>query len=345
MGKKILIFDMDGVLLRPLGYHRALKETVRLGGQEMGYEDVTLSDAEIAQFEGVGISSEWHSSAACMALLAINGGISLPPLFDSLKREPAHNHARHRLERAIQHMAKDEGVDPAQAISIIRDSNSIDQSPTLNLFQEMILGSDDYKRIYGKKGSLDVESYLLQYDQPLLGTDVRNRLLAWLKDPEHGGVVMTNRPSRGMPDANYGLQLIGLEGFPLVGYGEIEWLAGELGVNTTTLAKPSPVHALAASLTAFSTDFDLSLRDAYASTNGRGAEEISCLEGSEIWVFEDTLAGLISMAEMERLLEGQGVSVGLKKIGIATTPHKSEHLQAQGARIYERIDLALEEII
>ena len=345
MGKKIIVFDMDGVLLRPLGYHRALKETVRLGAQALGFEGITLSDAEIAQFEGLGISSEWHSSAACMALLAINGEFSLGPLFGFLKREPAQNHARFRLEKAIQYIAQGAGVDPAQGISLIRNSQSPEQSLTLNLFQEMILGSDDFKRIYGKKGRLNVESYLLQFDQPLLGPDVSNRLLTWLKDPEHGSVVMTNRPSRGMPDAKYGLQLVGLKGFPLVGYGEIEWLAGELGVNTTTLAKPSPIHALAASLTAFSTDVDLSLRDAYASTNGEGAEEISCLEGSEIWVFEDTPAGLISMGEMERLLEGRGVSVGLNKIGIATTPHKSEYLKAQGARIFKRVDIALGEII
>jgi len=344
MSKKILIFDMDGVLLKPLGYHQALKDTVRLGAQEMGYEGVTISDVEIAQFEGLGISSEWHSSAACMALLKNNGEISLPPLFDSLKREPAQNHARFRLERALQCIAQNLGADPAQAISIIRNSNSIDQSPTLNLFQEMILGSADFKRIYGKKGILDVESYLLQFDQPLLGTNVRDQLLAWLEEPEHGSVVMTNRPSRGMPDANYGLQLIGLEGFPLVGYGEIEWLADQVDRHTTILAKPSPVHALAASLTAFGRDLDKSLLDAYASTIGGGTKKISCLEGSEIWVFEDTPAGLISVGEMEMQLRAKGISVEVNKTGIASTPHKGEYLRVQGARVFEQIDLILEEI-
>ncbi|MBC8334787.1 MAG: hypothetical protein ISR59_03010 [Anaerolineales bacterium] len=344
MSKKILIFDMDGVLLKPIGYHRALKETVRLGAQALGYEGITLSDAEIAQFEGLGISSEWHSSAACMALLALIGEISLPPLFDSLKREPAQDHARLRLERAIQHLVNKTGADPAHAISIIRNSQSIDHSPTLNLFQEMILGSNDFKRIYGKNGNLDVESFLFQFDQPLLGADVRNRLLAWLKDPENGGVVMTNRPSRGMPDAHYGLQLVGLEGFPLVGYGEIEWLAEEVGENTTSLAKPSPVHALAASHMSFGRDMDTSMLDAYAALNGGGADVIGYLEGSEIWVFEDTPAGLISVGEMEKVLYGRGISVHVNKIGIARTPHKGEYLQAQGARIFEGVDLALDEI-
>jgi len=40
----ILLFDMDGVLLKPLGYHRALKETVRLAGISSGYGEVLLAD-------------------------------------------------------------------------------------------------------------------------------------------------------------------------------------------------------------------------------------------------------------------------------------------------------------
>jgi len=345
MSKKILIFDMDGVLLRPLGYHRALKETVRLGAEALGFEGITISDAEIAEFEGLGISSEWHSSAACLAILRLSGGLDLSALFASLQQEPIQNQALLRLERVIQRLSREAGVDPAPVIALIRNSQSIAQSHSLNLFQEMILGSDEFKRIYGKEGSLDVESYLLQYDQPLLGAEMRNRLLVWLDDPEHGGAVMTNRPSREMPDANYGLQLIGLEGLPSVGYGEIEWLAGEVGVNTTALAKPSPAHALAASLSAFSRDMELNLRNASASFNGGGTEAYAYLEGSEVTVFEDTPAGLISVDGLEKLLHGQGISVAVNKIGIASTPHKGEYLQAQGARVYARVDAALDQIL
>ena len=45
---KILLFDMDGVLLEPNGYHLALKETVRLVSRSMGFEDFLLSDQDIA---------------------------------------------------------------------------------------------------------------------------------------------------------------------------------------------------------------------------------------------------------------------------------------------------------
>jgi len=67
----ILIFDMDGVLVKPEGYHRALQETVRLAGISTQYGEVQLTDNQIAQFEALGISSEWHSSALCMAVMVV----------------------------------------------------------------------------------------------------------------------------------------------------------------------------------------------------------------------------------------------------------------------------------
>ncbi|UCD42996.1 MAG: hypothetical protein JSV69_05180, partial [Chloroflexota bacterium] len=65
----ILLFDMDGVLIKPLAYHRALQETVRLAGIATGFGEVLLSEDQIADFEAIGISSEWHSSALCMAVM------------------------------------------------------------------------------------------------------------------------------------------------------------------------------------------------------------------------------------------------------------------------------------
>ncbi len=101
MSKKIIIFDVDGVLIESHGYHKAFKDTVRVGAKELGF-DVHLSDEDIAQFEGMGISSEWHSSAACMAVLLINGKFDLSPLFASIKREQAKIPVRIRLENAVR---------------------------------------------------------------------------------------------------------------------------------------------------------------------------------------------------------------------------------------------------
>ena len=66
---KILLFDMDGVLLESLGYHLALQETVRYMAKSLGFEDRTLSPDDIAIFESGGINKEWDEAAICTALL------------------------------------------------------------------------------------------------------------------------------------------------------------------------------------------------------------------------------------------------------------------------------------
>ncbi len=154
-------------------------------------------------------------------------------------------------------------------------------------------------------------------------------------------VVMTNRPSGRMPDAEYGLRLVGLEGVPLVGYGEIEWLAEQMGEEADTLSKPSPIHALAAVFAALSKELNGSLLDAYAVANGKSSEIITLLDESQIWVFEDTPAGIVSVDQVGKILHGQGINVDLNKIGIASTPLKEEYLKAQGVQVYEKIDMVL----
>jgi len=331
--KKTLIFDMDGVLLAPRGYHLALQETVRLGAEELGYPNTTLTDEHIAQFEGLGISSEWHSSAASLAVLAFGGELSLGDLFALLKREPVQIPARIRLERAIQKITGD--------VDRIRESESI-QSPSTRIFQELILGSADFERIYGEKSSLDVESYLLQFDKPLLRANARKRLLAWLEHPEHGCVVMTNRPSSEMPDADYGLRLVGLDRLPLVGYNDMVWLVQQVGGETSDFSKPAPAHALAAALASTGLGLQESLLGAYGLLNGASVDG---LDVGEIVVFEDTPGGLISVGVMGEILRAKGLPVQVKKIGIAPSAVKGEYLRAQGADVFENVNDALEQIL
>ena len=85
----LLLFDMDGVLLQPRGYHLALQRTVDIISRMMGFGEYLLSDEAIAQFEALGISSEWHSSALCTALwmtaIAKETGVSRTTVADVLK--------------------------------------------------------------------------------------------------------------------------------------------------------------------------------------------------------------------------------------------------------------------
>ena len=344
MNKKILIFDVDGVLIESHGYHRAFKDTVRVGAKKLGY-DVQLSDEDIARFEGLGISSEWHSSAACMAVLLINGTFDLEPLYELIKEEPAKIPVRIRLEKAVEKMAKNAGVDATRPVEIIRNSETVHFFP-FDIFQEMILGSAGFEEIYGFKGTLDVESYLYKFDKPLLGTNLRNRLFSWRKDLRHGCAIMTNRPTRKMPDAKYAQKLTGLEEIPVAGYGEMAWLAQKFGGIAAEYSKPSPIHALSAVLASFGKKLDEALLEAHAAVSkGIFSEAVLQLDSYEFTVFEDTPAGMMSLSAMGALLREQGLDVKIKKIGITNSPLKAGYLRAQGAEIFENINVALNKLL
>ncbi|MCP4140105.1 MAG: hypothetical protein GY755_07415 [Chloroflexi bacterium] len=343
MSKKIIIFDVDGVLVEAHGYHQAFKDTVQIGAKKLGY-DVALSDENVAQFEGLGISSEWHSSAACMAVLAISGKFDLGPLFASIANEQAKIPVRIRLEKVIHQMALDAGVDPAHPVSFIQNSEKINSFP-FDIFQEMILGSAEFEEIYGIKSSLDVESYLSKFDLPQIGTDSKNQLFDWLQHPEHGCAIMTNRPSRKMPDAKYAQNLVALEDIPVAGYGEMEWLAEKFGGEAANYSKPSPIHALSAALASFDKNSDACLLEARAATKGELSKDIALLDGYEFTVFEDTPAGVISVGAMGELLRAQGLDVKVNKIGITNSSLKGEYLRAQGAEVFANVNIALEGVL
>ncbi len=339
MSKEILIFDVDGVLIESHGYHKAFKDTVRLGAKDLGF-DVELSDEDIFRFEGMGISSEWHSSAACMAVLLISGKFDLEPLFKSIEREHVQGPVRIRLERAVRRLAEEAGVSPAESVALIRNSETVHSFP-FDIFQEMILGSETFERIYGLKSRLDVESYLLHFDRPMLETDLRDRLFAWLKDSERGSTMMTNRPSREMPDVYYAQNLLGLERVPVVGYGEMTWLAETFGGEAAEYSKPSPIHALAAVLASFGKESNTCLLEAYAAVQGEFSEAVAGLEGYTFTVFEDTPAGIISVKAMGDLLRGYGLNVEVNPCGITASALKGAYLKEQGARLFENVNEAL----
>ena len=148
----ILIFDMDGVLLEAKGYHRALQETVRLAGEHLSLPNLHLTQEQIHKFEANGISSEWHSSALCMAFLQIQllSGISptaldLEEFFCILDEQPFEQPALERGLSAVEVLCQNLGVDPKAIRPTILNSEDIEHSFTMQLLQELVLGSKSYQ--------------------------------------------------------------------------------------------------------------------------------------------------------------------------------------------------------
>ncbi len=359
---KLLIFDMDGVLLKPRGYHYALKETVRLAGTSAGLEDVELSDGQIAQFEALGISSEWHSSALCLAVMMLQqqrptgqrtpqpeaGTLDLDPLFEAIASRPMQDPPLVRGVAAVERLAADAQLQLDSAARVVAESESIQHSPTMNWFQELVLGSETYRTLYQKQPQFQTESYLKRYDEKLLSASMAEKVKQWSEQPARGAAIMTNRPSSGppgfdgAPDAEMGTALVGLDDLPLMGYGEMSWLSQQSGQEVGRLTKPAWPHALSAVLAASGWTAEDSLTDTLSRLGSTYSGALDHLRDSRIAVFEDTPGGIVAVQETADLLAEMGVRIEVRKFGIAEDAAKQSALSAQGAEIYPDINQALQ---
>ncbi len=350
----ILIFDMDGVLLEPNGYHRALQETVRLVGESLGLSNGNLSTQSIARFEAAGISSEWHSSAICVALMKMGDLqadaflVQLDSFFAQLAKHPIAMPPVQRSALAIETLSQDAGIDAEQFTTLLDESESIDNSLTMQIFQELVLGSVTFEAKYTRAAQLHTDSYLELYDRALLGGQTSDALLHWIGKPDNGAAIMTNRPSDtllgedGMPDAEIGAALVGLQSIPIIGYGEIIWLAEQTNKGTEVLGKPAWPHALSGMLAASGWTIEDSLR--YIVNGNLEKSRIDQLQGSRITVFEDTPAGLSAIDAAQRKLREANIEVDVRKVGIAEDETKMKALHAQGAVVYPTLEIAFAEL-
>lgn len=360
----IFIFDMDGVLIKPWGYHRALKETVRQAGISTGFGEVKLLDEQITQFEAVGISSEWHSSALCMALMALEKQKRVPQrkdreqpiildlenMFAAIASQPMQDPALSRGISAIEKLAFQANVQADQACMLVKQSESIEHSPTMKWFQELILGSKGYTSTYQKKPQFGTESYLKLYDKRLVNRPMAENILRWMENPDHGAVIMTRRPSSGpqgiagAPDSNMGAEIVGLEDLPIVGYGELCWMAEKTGRKVGELSKPAREHALAAILVASGCSLEKSLAYFGKPPAEWEMSDFQILNNGTIFVFEDTPVGMIAVQKAGDLLTLLGLQIEVKKIGISDELSKRSSLSEQGAAVYTNINKALENL-
>ena len=251
--KTILLLDMDGVLLQSSGYHRALQDTLAWIGEHLGYLDVRISQEDIDLFESVGLTSEWDSSAICTAFMLLHAWPKYPdmklPEPPSWRSHPAQGLLppdfqviAHQIDRTQQPEASPllkaeylllrngNNLTPEQAQvlkKILRQARGIEGSLTHRLFQEFVLGSQAFEKIYNLPPILNVESYLRQYDYATLTTRARKILNDWIEQPSQHAAIFTNRPSLspdgsfGTPEAEIGAQTAGVNQIPIVGLGSL----------------------------------------------------------------------------------------------------------------------------
>jgi hypothetical protein len=371
---KILLFDMDGVLLESRGYHLALQETVRRMALSLGFGEATLAPDDIAAFEAGGITCEWDEAAISTALMLENawqddpdlrppGSLAAPapsrstprpvPDFQALALALSESNLFPLLplERAERLFLDLYRLSPPQADllrELFRTARDPHRSLTHRTFQELVLGSDDFSETYGMPACLATESYLLKYDRPLLSLENSARLKDWIAVSGHAAAVLTSRPSRppagvfGTPEAELGAALVGLEGIPIAGWGGLCWLGLQRQADPQTFLKPSAVQALAALRQALGEPQESALSAAAELVaTGKADRGWDQFGGAEVSVFEDTSGGINSLRRAREVLDAAGIHLVCTYFGIGQNPLKVRSLRDCGAQVFPSLAEAL----
>lgn len=229
--KNVILFDIDGVLVRPGGYRRAYRDTVNSFLKEFGLERLELtSDAFAERFEAIEIPAEWDMVPLTLAmifdyLLSLDPTLEIPRRLNDARPlttqagDPAGFDAYFRRTLPILQAHMDEPSLPTQAIfralkrgdnpsqlfpffrreallaDIFTDSLNIFTSIPMQRLEAFLLGSDVFRETFGVDCPGGIISVLETCDKPLITSTNRARIRA-----ENGKTLfaagMTARPDR-----------------------------------------------------------------------------------------------------------------------------------------------------
>lgn len=340
------LFDMDGVLLEPGGYQKALINSVRRIGQALGAPNTTITKDQIARFEALNITNEWDTLAICAALTLVhlwkitsdlrldmlNPKVSpltnKSPDFDTFLMaisDGGHQPGETAYHYLINHHPWLDADQRAYLAKILENCSDIFQSLTLPAHQETVLGSKIFEAHYKIKAQGNIDSFLAKYDKPILTEDKSAELRKWLNYSNHHAGILTNRPScnppgyLSSPEAEMGIEIVGLTDLPYVGSGILGWFAvNYCQLPDYLLLKPNPVHALTLLQRCLGRSLTDSLHASVALWQGSGdLSDWEAFDKAKIVIFEDSTKGLLSGKAACDLINNMGFGIDLTLIGIA----------------------------
>jgi len=341
---RIILLDIDGVLVQPGGYRAALRATVHhfIGP---GFE---IQEDLLTDMEKRGIASEWDMSPLIIA-----------SYWDFvLTRQPVPN-LPSEIASAAREIRARRGVDAPQQLSVpafelvagqypaetafragffpaipyelrknlLTETRSVHKSHTMRIFQQHTLGSKNFADTYNLKAEIETESLLSKHDQSNVDDEIRaafhqdgNCIAAFTARPSHPPREAAASTLGYAPEAELALELVGLKDIPLVAFGKLEYMAAQHQLDPAALLKPSPFQALAGTLAAWSGEELSALQAAYdwrstGALNGRFSE----LPGSfELIVVEDTMGGVRSVQAAGEILRTAGFDVTVRALGLTS---------------------------
>ena len=228
--EKLLLFDIDGVLLSNLGYRGAFSQSLE---KYMGNAGITNwhpgPDELAAFFESTGVTSEWDMIPIILAgayeilmqkcyppdsiqtredFEAYYRGyapwqdIDLAPLLNMLTPELGKEKlaATHLFNLYKQTESPEMDAFPlfhkrAPFESLLKDTRDILGCHITHQFQNRIIGSQLFEEVYSQKALFPTGSALQELDQVNLSDGNYNRLLEKVQSAEVGACLMTARPT------------------------------------------------------------------------------------------------------------------------------------------------------
>ncbi len=336
---RIILLDIDGVLVHPGGYRAALRATVNhfLGTEFEVHEDI------LTDLEKRGISSEWDMAPLIIAsywnsILLQHPKQNLPEDVSAAANELQEIKAPSQI--TVPEFNLVAGQYPAEAAfqagcfssiplrlrkRLLTKTRDIHASPTMRIFQHFTLGSENFTKTYNLPAVFETESFLLTHDQSNINDEIRSKLR------KHHLAAFTARPSAPpceiaesivgyAPEAELALELVKLQDIPLIAFGKLEYLASQQQLDPATLVKPSPVQALAGILAAWTGEEWPSLQ---AASDWYKTGELNEMFGQlpkefELLIVEDTMGGIRSVRAAGEILRKTGFVINISAIGLTS---------------------------
>jgi len=368
---KIILLDIDGVLVHAGGYRAALRATVNhFAGNSIDINETILSDLERR-----GISSEWDMVPLLLAsywnlILSQQPMHDLPDDISAAAQEIQRRvHLNGSRSFSIPEFDLIDGQYPAESAfragcfssvpyelqkNLLTETRNVHASHTMRIFQNYSLGTENFRSTYQIPAELNTDSFLLAYDRSNIDENVR----AKLRQPNIFPVAFTARPSappRGSgepslgyaPEAELGLALTELENIPIMAFGKLEYIARRRGLDPVKLVKPSPVHALAGVIAAFTGDEWLAIQSAadWYQTGRLNDSFMTIPEAFDLIVIEDTLGGIRSTQAAGEILKQAGFQVNVHLFGLTSgNPKKAAAFKDAGVPHFENWESLLKQL-
>ncbi|MEK7573760.1 MAG: hypothetical protein AAB531_05025 [Patescibacteria group bacterium] len=342
----IIALDVDGVLVKPVAYRQAVRSTISFFAEQIGVnpEEFLVDDRNktpgrnMSHFEAEGIHDPWDVSAIIVSLLKLKQAgidVSNGEALEAFRKNA--NPQGHPPEvilswlRKYQREAPDVMKDIAKTLSKTRDPFKNDVT---SIFQEYVLGKDTFELTYGKPSQTGAEESLIKTKDQSLIDDYGRREIERISQKGGMVVIYTARPGLPphdarrkpgdgyAPEAELAVERSRVKPIGVVSMGSMEWLARRNKVTTESLTKPNPTQALATILSALRGRTDAQvLMDAYEwGQTGVAPAEVQPFIGKEakleLVVVEDSPSGIRAFINARKLLEEEGVNVGLTGIGV-----------------------------